>query len=170
MNNLKNLKFIGLMNALFGLLWTLDNHSFGPIMMTFGIIIATFAIFKDKDQNNMAVSIIAATLALMLILEYFLMPLQNTLFYVLLLIMSIGTFLVFHFSLKPQNLLTKREKIVSWTGTILFSISLFILMGIIYSNFALSLIIGTFTLIIIIISQLIRRRKLKDNKLKTELS
>lgn len=167
MKNYKSLKTSGILIALFGLL-SLFNNKFGPIMMAFGIIIVTFIIFKNKKQNITASIIIAATLAMMLTLEYFLIPIQNTTFYIFLLIMSLGTFMTFYFSLKPQNLLSKREKTLAWTGSILFVISLFGLMGIISNNFIISLIIGVFTLIMIVISLLTRRKISKEEALKDE--
>lgn len=168
MKNYKGLKSSGILTALLGLLWTLTNKSYGPIMMAFGIIILTFYIFKDKKQNITASMIMAATLAVMLTLEYFLVPIQNTTFYIFLLIMSLGTFMTFYFSLKPQNLFSKREKILSWTGSLLFLVSLFGLMGLIFNNFIISLIIGAFTLTLVVISLLIRRRMSKDEVLKDE--
>jgi hypothetical protein len=105
--------------GLLGLGWTLTENPLGPIAMAFGIIIVTLPIFKDNKQNVTFSIIMVATLAMMLTLEYFLVPIQNTIFYVFLLIMSLCYFLTFYYSLKPQNQLTKREKILCWTGTIL---------------------------------------------------
>ena len=168
MKNYKGLKTSGILIALSGLLEVFNNNSYGPIMMAFGIFIVTFISFKDKKQDITAGIIIAATLAVMLTLEYFLVPIQNTTFYMLLLIMSLGIFISFYFSLKPQNLLSKREKILAWTGSILGGISLFSLMGIIFNNFRISLIIGVFTLIMIVIGRLIRRKISKEKALKDE--
>ena len=171
MKEYKGLKFPGIITAIAGLFWTLDHNSFGPVMMVFGIIITTLAIFKNKEQNNKLVGIIvAAALVIMLTLEYFIVPVQNTTFYALLVIMSIGTFLTFYFSLKPQNFSTQREKILSWTGSILFSISFFGMMGIIFNNFNLSIIIGVSVLVMFVISLLIRRRLFKDEALQYEFS
>jgi|WetSurMetagenome_2_1015567.scaffolds.fasta_scaffold178513_1 hypothetical protein len=168
MKNYKGLKTSSILIALFGLLGAFNNNSYGPIMMAFGILIVTFISFKDKKQDITAGIIIAATLAVMLTLEYFLVPIQNKTFYMLLLIMSLGIFISFYFSLKPQNLLSKREKILAWTGSLLGGISLFSLMGIIFNNFRISLIIGVFTLIMIVISRLIRRKISKEKALKDE--
>ncbi len=160
------LKFLGITVLILGLMNILTNHdAFGPLMMTFGIIFATFAIFKNKQRNRIVYSmIIVAALALMLILESFIVPIQNTIFYLLLLIMSICTFLTFYFSLKPQNLLTHKEKLLSWTGSALFGISLFGVMGFIFNNFTISIIVGAFAVIMIIVSLLIRRKAFKDNE------
>lgn len=167
MNNIYDkLKSLGIIVIIAGLMNILTNHdAFGPLMMTFGIIFATFAIFKNKQRNKIVYSmIIVAALALMLILESFIVPIQNTIFYLLLLIMSICTFLTFYFSLKPQNLLTHKEKVLSWTGSALFGISLFGVMGFIFNNFTISIIVGAFALIMIIVSLLIRRKAFKDNE------
>jgi hypothetical protein len=144
-----------------GFVNTLAHAVFGPIMLALGITFVTH-VFKDKIQDTTTSIIIVAALALMIILEYFIVPLENTAFYILLFIMSLGTFLTFYFSQKPQNLLNKQEKIISWTGAILFLISLFGLMGIIQNNFQLSLIMGAFTVIMIVLGILIRRRIPKD--------
>lgn len=169
MKNYKGLKTSGILIVLCGLFAMLnDNRSYGPIMMAFGIILITFYIFKDKKQDIAAGIIIAATLAMMLILEYFLVPVQNTTFYILLLVMSLGIFVAFYSSLKPQNLLSKGEKILAWTGSILGIVSLFGLMGIILNNFRISLIIGVFTLITIIFSLLIRRKISKEEAFRDE--
>ncbi|MBP1946221.1 hypothetical protein [Methanobacterium petrolearium] len=168
MNYYKSLKSPGILMGLFGLLWTLGNNAFGPIAMVFGINILIFSIFKGKKQNVTFSIIMVATLALMLTLEYFMVPIENTAFYLFLLIMSLGYFLAFYFSLKPQNQLNKREKILCWTGSILGMISFFVLMGIIYNNFLLSLIMGVFILIMLVIARFIRRRTLKDDALRDE--
>lgn len=124
-------------------------------------------ISKNKKYNRTFYSIIlAAALAIMLILEYLLAPTQNTIFYVLLLMMSIGTFAAIYFSLKPKHSLTKKEKIISQTGVILFAISLFSLIGIIYNNFTVTLIMEVFMLILVAFGLLIRKRRLRDNALK----
>lgn len=170
MKNYKGLKSSGILTIILGLFWTLTKNSYGPIIMALGIIFTAFFIFKDKKQNVMFSIIMAAALTGMLTLEYFLVPIQNTTFYLFLLIISLSIFITFYFSLKPQNLLTKGEKILSWTGSILFAVSLFGLMGIIFNNFRLSLLIGVFALIIFVIGRLIRRRLFKDNALKYEFN
>lgn len=168
MKNYRGLKTSGILMVLLGLSSMLSNRSYGPITMAFGIIIITFYIFKDKNKNITASIVIAATLALMLTLEYFLVPTQNTTFYIFLLIMSLGALIAFYFSLKPQNSLSKREKILAWTGSILFAISLLGLMGISFNNFTLSLVIGVFTLIMVLIGWLIRRKMSEEEALKDE--
>jgi len=168
MKNYRSLKISGILMVLLGLSSTLSNRSYGPITMAFGMIIITVYIFKDKKQNITASGIMGATLAVMLTLEYFLVPIQNTTFYIFLLIMSLGALITFYFSLKPQNLLSKREKILAWTGSILFAISLLGLMGISFNNFTLSLVIGVFILIMVLIGWLIRRKISKEEALKDE--
>ena len=171
MKNYKTLKYLGIVTALLGLFSTLGSQPFGPMMMAFGITFASFAIFKDEKQNNKAYGIIlAVALVIMLISESFIVPMQNTAFYLLLLVMSLGIFLSFYFSLKPQNLLTQREKILAWTGSALFGISLFSSLGLINNDFTMPLVLGPFLLIIIAIMWLIRRRIFKDNALKNEFN
>lgn len=167
----RGLKFPGIMSVLVGLFWTLDHNSYGPIAIALGIIFTTLAIFKKEEHNSNIFSIIVvAALAIMLILEYFIVQVQNITFYTILLIMSISTFLIFHFSLKPQNLLSQREKIISWTGSILFGISFFGVMGIIFNNFNLSIILGVSMSIMFVISLFIRKRLFKDDALENEFS
>lgn len=159
--NYKSLKYPAIFAVLLSLFYTLDHKPFGPIMLAWGIIVVTI-VFKGKIRDITATLIMITALAVMVILEYFLVPLENTTFYTLLLIMSLGTILTFYFSLKPQNLLSKRQKFLSWTGAILFGISLFSLMGIIWNNFQLSLIMGVLTFSMLLIGMLIRRRIPKD--------
>jgi CDP-diglyceride synthetase len=142
----------------------------GPIIMFVGITMFTFISFRGKNQDITLGIIIAGASALMFILEYFMLPRQNTVFYILLVIMSSSIFLTFYYSLKPQNLLSKRVKILSWTGSFLFTISLFILMGIILDNLTLSLIMGVATIIILVAAWLIRRSIPKDDILPDELN
>lgn len=168
--SLKSSRSSGILIGLLGLGWTLTENPLGPIAMAFGIIIVTLPIFKDNKQNVTFSIIMVATLAMMLTLEYFLVPIQNTIFYVFLLIMSLCYFLTFYYSLKPQNQLTKREKILCWTGTILGGISFFGLVSIIYNNFLFSLVIGVFTLIILVIALLIRIKMSKEKSLKMNLT
>lgn len=151
------MKYPAIISVLLSLFYTLDHKPFGPIMLMWGIIFVTL-VFRGKIKDITATLIMVAALAVMVILEYFLVPMENTTFYILLLIMSLGTILTFYFSLKPQNLLSKREKFLSWTGAILFGISLFGLMGILWNNFQLSIIIGAFTVGTLLVGMLIRRR------------
>jgi hypothetical protein len=130
-------------------------------MLALGIIFVTL-VFNGRMQNIIANLIMVVALAVMVMLEYFMVPLENTTFYILLLIMSLGTILTFYFSLKPQNLLSKRQKILSWTGAVLCGISLFGLVGILCNNFQLSLIMGGFAVSMILVTMLIRRRIFKD--------
>jgi hypothetical protein len=167
MKNYRGLKTSGILMVFLGLSSTLSNRSYGPITMAFGMIIITFYIFKDKNKNITASIVMAATLVMMLTLEY-LLPIQNTRFYIFLLIMSLGALITFYFSLKPQTSLSKREKTLAWTGSILFAISLLGLMDISFNNFTLSLVIGVFILIMVLIGWLIRRKISEEEALKDE--
>lgn len=167
--NYKGLKYSAIFMVLWGLFSSLAQNSMGPILMFLGITTFAFIIFRGKNQDIIMGIIMAVALALMLSLEYFLIPLQNTVFYILLVIMSSGTFLTFYYSLKSQNLPSKRAKILSWTGSFLFLISFFILMGIILNNLTLSLITGVAVIIILIVAYFIRRSLPKDDTLLDEL-
>jgi hypothetical protein len=168
MKNYKGLKYSAIFIVVWGLLSALAQNSMGPIMMFVGITLFTFIRFRGKNQDTTAIIVLAGASALMLILEYFIVPPQNTVFYILLVIMSLGTFSTFYYSLKPQNLLSKRVKILSWTGSILFAICLFILTGIILDNLTLSLISGVAVSIIVVAAYLIRRSLPKDDTLPDE--
>ncbi|MGF7118251.1 Kef-type K+ transport system membrane component KefB [Methanobacterium oryzae] len=146
----------------------LSNPSYlGPIYIGLGLIITISSLFKIKNYYNKTLNsiIILLALAILLIGEYYLVPIQNTIVYVFLLIMSFSLFMTFYFELKPQNLITKKEKILSRTGICLFAISLFSIMGYIIHNFKFAFITGAFLLILLVIIRLIRRRRLKNNAL-----
>lgn len=162
-----NLKLAGFLLVVSGLFLTLLHEIIGLIFLALGVMNIIIDISKNKKYNGTFYSIIlAAALAIMLILEYLLAPTQNSIFYVLLLMMSIGTLMTLYFELTPKHSLTKKEKIISQTGVILFAISFFSLIGIIYNNFTVTLIMVAFMLIMFVIIRLIRKRILKDNALK----
>ena len=114
--------------------------------------------------------IMAVILALMILGEYLLIHVQNTMFYIFLLIMSIGIFMTFYFSSFSNDQFSKKPKKLSWTGSILVIISFPVLMGIILNNFMITLIIIVFTLIVVLVSLIIRRRISKDNALKDDFN
>lgn len=162
MKDCYGLKKSSIILALIGLFWTLAQNSLGPIIMVAGITMVTFIIFKGKNHDRLAGIIMLVALVTMLIMEYFLVPLQNTLFYISLFTISLGIFLTFYYSLKPQNIPSKQVKFLSWTGCILFMISFFILIGINFNNFSFSIIMGIGVSIILVTGLLIRRGILKD--------
>nr|WP_054858820.1 hypothetical protein [Methanobacterium formicicum] len=130
MKNYKGLKYLAIFNVLLGLFSVvLVQNAMGPIIMLVGITMLTFIMFKGKNQDITAGIILVVASALMLILEYFLIPPQNTVFYILLLTMSSGIILTFYYSLKPQNPPNKQVKVLSWTGSFVFAVSLFYFNG-----------------------------------------
>jgi FtsH-binding integral membrane protein len=132
-------------------------------MIALGIIFVITDIFKNKKHNKSFYSItIGIILAIMFILEYFLISMQNTIFYALLFIMSIGVFLGFHFAFVSKDHPTQMEKILSWTGMGIFGISLLGLLGFISNDYTFALIMGIIVLIIVGIGFLARRSKLGD--------
>jgi hypothetical protein len=112
--------------------------------------------------------ILVGSLALMIIVEYFLVPLQNTIFYLFLIMIALGSFLTFYFSVTSKDHLTSNNKILAWTGSILFLIGIFGLLGITLNNLTITLLMGVFVLIFVLVSFIIRRRINKDNTLKNE--
>lgn len=169
LKNYKKLMYSGIISALMGLLLTGVDVYYGPIMLASGIILVSFFLLKNNERNKVVFSIITiATLLIMFILEYFVLQVQNTLFYLLLLMLSLGFIFTFVPSLKPQNILSHGEKILAWTGTIFFSIGLFGLMGIVTNDFRASLILGVLLLIFIIFILLIRRKISKEEEQENE--
>lgn len=166
----KNLMYSSIISVVIGIFLTMGNAFYGPIIMATGIILASFFILRNNKQHNIVLfSVITViTLFIMFSLEYFILHVQNTLFYVLLLLLSLGFIFTFIFSFKPQNILTQGEKILAWTGAIMFSIGFFGLMGIIWNDFTGSLVLGVLLLIFIMFSWLIRRKISKDDELKNE--
>ena len=145
----------------------IDPSLIEPVNITLFIILATLSVFKIKNYNNQQIYdiIVLIALAIMLIGESLILP-PNMILYLLIGIITIGLFIFAHYSLKSENDLTKREKIILWTGLILFIISYFSLIGVILNNFTIVIIMGVFILILIVINRLIRRRRLKNNALK----
>lgn len=171
MKNYKGLKYSTIFMILLGLFSAvLAQNSMGPLIMFVGIIMFTFIMFRGKNQNITVGIILAVASALMFTLEYFILPLQNTVFYILLLTMSSGIILTCYYSLKPQNPPNNQVKVLSWTGSFVFAVSLFILMGIIFNNLTLSLIMGVATIIMLVTSWLIRRSIPQDDTSSDELN
>lgn len=163
MANKNGLMFPGIITALVGLGGTYIQNPSGPIMIALGIILVITDIFKNKKHSKPFYSVIVGIiLAIMFILEYFLVPMQNTIFYALLLIMSIGAFLGFHFAFVSKDHSTRMEKILSWTGMGLFGISLLGLLGFISNDYTLALIMGSIVLIIVGIGFLARKKGLGE--------
>ena len=123
-------------------------------------IIISYNDFRSKKELNVNFCrfIVTLSLLLMFILELFLVPIQNVTFYIFLIILSVGLFLVNYFSFNPRYELNQKEKIVNWTGLILIIVAIPFLMGLII-NFMFTLIIGVFALIIILVAFFIRKRR-----------
>lgn len=167
MDNYKNLRLSSIIMVILALFWTLGKNPMGPIFLALGLIFIIYNFFKSRNRAFYII-IMAVILALMILGEYFLVHIQYTIFYIFLLIMGIGIFVSFYFSLFPKYQFTKRTKILSLTGSILVIISIFGLMGIILNNFMITLILIVFTLIAVLIGLLILRRISKDNALKDD--
>jgi hypothetical protein len=162
MHNIKNLRLSSIILIIVALFWTLSKNPMGPIFLALAVLIIPYNFFKSRNRAFYII-ITAVILAVMILAEYFLVHIQNTVFYILLLTMNIGIFVSFYFYyLFPKDQITKRIKILSWTGSILFIISLSGLMGIIFNNFMITLILIVFTLIAVLLGRLIRRKISKD--------
>jgi len=159
----KGFKFTGILAILMSIGFMLSHNPIGPIAMFLGIIFITFNIIIGKEQNTASAIILAATIAVMFLLEYFLVELQDITIYLLLIVWSICLFTAFYYSLKPQNQLTKRENYIIWAIIILSVACLAYIIGISY-NINLSLVTGFLVFIIAIIGILIRKKFFIYNK------
>ena len=169
MDNYKNLRQSSIIMFVLALLWTLGKNPLGPIFLALGMILIVYSFFKSRNRAFYMI-IMAVILALMILGEYLLIHVQNTMFYIFLLIMSIGIFMTFYFSSFSNDQISKKPKKLSWTGSILVIISFPVLMGIILNNFMITLIIIVFTLIVVLVSLIIRRRISKGNALKDDFN
>jgi hypothetical protein len=141
-------------------------------MIALSIMFASLNLYKNKQQISSTVytMILLGSITLMIIVEYFLVPIQNTIFYVFLMMIALGTFFSFYFYVISKERLTSNSKILAWTGSILFLIGLFGVLGISLNNLTITLIMGVFVLILVLVSFIIRRRINKDNTLKNEFT
>lgn len=152
----KGFKFTGILAILMSIGFMLSHNPIGPMMVVLGIFLITFHIIIGKERNTTSAIILAATFAVMFVLEYFLVELRDITIYLLLIVWSTCLFTAFYYSLKPQNHLTKRENHIIWTITILSVACLVYIVGISY-NINLSLVTGFLVFIIAIIGILIRK-------------
>lgn len=160
MKKIGNLKFLGALIMLNGLFSIFYQLFISPIFMVMGLTLIITDVFRNNSYNKTVYSIIIVILlVLMVIGEYFIMPIPNIWFYICNLMVSIGIFSMGYFSLTLQEMITKREKILSWIGTILFSIGFLGLFSFIYTDFKIVIIATTIVLIIVIISLLIRKKR-----------
>ena len=146
------------------------HNALSPIAIVLGIMLFSLNMYKNKQQISSTVytMILIGSLALMILVEYFLVPLQNTIFYLFIIMIAIGTFLTFYFYVTSKERLTSNNKILAWTGSILFSIGFFGVFGITLNNLTITLILGVLVLILVLVGLVIRRRINKDNDLKNE--
>lgn len=152
---------IGFILVLQGLLSLLsDDRLFNaPIFIALGIILVISSIFEIKKYHNRTIytSIVGVILAMMLIGEYFLVPTGSTIFYVLIVIMTVTLFIPAYILFIPEGRQNKTEKTLSLVGLTIFFLELFILYGVVYNDFKLSLYVGVFVLLTFLIVFLIRK-------------
>ena len=153
----KGFKYTGILTILISIGFMLSHNPIGPMMVVIGIFLIIFNIIIEKEHNTASTIILAASFAVMFVLEYFLVELQDITIYLLLIVWSICFFMAFYYSLKPQNQLTKRENYIIWVITILSVACLVYIVGISY-NINLSLVTGFLVFIIVIIGILIRKK------------
>jgi hypothetical protein len=143
------------------------HNALSPISIALGIMFASLNLYKNKQQINSTVYtlIIVGSLTLMIIAEYFLVPIQNTIFYLFIIMIAIGLFLTFYFYVISKEHVTSKTKILAWTGSILFTIGFFGVFGITLNNQTITLIMIVLVLIVALVSLIIRRRINKENAL-----
>ncbi len=155
-----NLKFLGALIMLTGLFSIFYQIVISPIFIVMGITLIITDVFRNNNYNKAVYNIIIVILlVLMVIGEHFIMLMANIWFYICILMVSIGIFSMGYFSLTIQERSTKREKTLSWIGTILFSIGFFGLFSFIYTDFRIAIITAIIVTITVIISLLIRKKK-----------
>ena len=159
----KGFKYTGILTILISIGFMLSHNPIGPMMVVIGIFLIIFNIIIEKEHNTASTIILAASFAVMFVLEYFLVELQDITIYLLLIVWSICFFMAFYYSLKPQNQLTKRENYIIWAIIILSVACLAYIIGISY-NINLSLVTGFLVFIIAIIGILIRKKFFIYNK------
>ena len=147
------------------------HNALSPISIALGIIFVSLNLYKNKQINSTVYTmIIVGSLILMVIVEYFLVPLQNTTFYLFLIMIAIGLFLTFYFPIISNKHFTSKTKILAWTGSILFGIGLFGVFSITLNNLIITIIMIVLVLIVALIGLIIRRRINKDNIFKNEFT
>lgn len=163
----KGLKFTGILIILMSIGFMLSHNPIGPTMVVLGIFSITFHIISGKEQNTASTIIFASSFALMFVLEYFLVELQDITIYVLLMLWSMCFFVTFYYSLKPQNSLTKGENYIIWAAIILSIACFLYIIGISY-NINLLLVTGLLVFIIAVIGILSRRNFFKNDEFEDE--
>jgi hypothetical protein len=155
----KNYRNATILMIITALMLFINHPVLGLIFIPFVIVCIAFHDFKLKEEHDKSfyIAIVTLSLVLMFVLEYFLVPIQNVMFYIFLIVLSIGFFLVAYLSFTFKSL-NQKEKIVGWTGVALIALSFPMLIGFII-NFMFSLIIGVFALIIILVAFFIRKRR-----------
>lgn len=144
-----------------GLMLSIRHHVLSPLLIPFVVTYFAFYNFKVRKEHNGSFynGIMVLSLILMFILEYFLVPVQNIIFYILLVILSLGWFLVFYFSFS-YTLLNQKGKFLTWTGVILFALSFSMLLGVADNDFfVVTLVMGVSVLIIFLVAFFIRKRR-----------
>lgn len=107
---------------------------------------------KKEHKGSFYSGIVVLSLVLMFVLEYFLVPIHSVLFYVLLVTLGVGWFLICHASFN-YTFLNLKGKILTWMGIILFLISFFCLISFNDNVFALiAVIVLVLSLIILLIT------------------
>lgn len=156
----KNYRNATILMIITALMLFINHPVLGPIFIPFVIVCIAFYDFKLKKEHNKSfyIAIVTLSLVLMFVLEYFLVPIQNVTFYIFLIVLSIGFFLVAYSSF-TLNSLNQKEKIVGWIGAASVAITFPILMGLVYNSFLLTLVLVIFMLIIFSVISFIRKRR-----------
>ena len=154
----------GLMGTLLGFISMSNSALLGPVFLAMGVIFAAAGTFKSKEycNRNLYMIIVAAAIAALLIGEYLFAPAQNRLiFFILTVMMAISFVVMSYFLLIPEKNYTRKEKIWSWSASILFVVALYGMLAVICDNFITILAIGLFATIMLVILTLIGRRRIQ---------
>ena len=117
----------GIAFFIWGLLWTLNDIKpifaiLGPLLIALGIVGFTSGTFKSKKYCNRILYnfIVALAVLMMLILDYTFAPtLNQTIYYILIVIIALAFFMTFHFSFLPEYRQNRRKKILTYLSIIL---------------------------------------------------
>ena len=142
------------------LLLIVSNLSLIPVFLSFGItfIVCYDVKVKNGHSGSFYSGVVALSLVLMFVLEYFLVPIENIIFYILLIVLSVGWFLIFYILFNCTHF-NQKERIIVWIGIILYATSFSALLGVAHNEFMLALIIGVFVLIILLTTFFVQKRR-----------
>ena len=153
----------GLSGFLLGILSPGENSILSPVILALGVLFMVAGTFRSKkDWNRMFywISVVLA-LAVMLFGEYIFAPVQNRMiFYILTAVLAVTFLGLSYFILTPEKTYTRQKKILSWSVSILFALTFYGLIAVVYSNLQVALTLGLLVVVLFVISRLIHRKRI----------